>query len=327
MLIIVIVLFLIPSLFLTTCWLLHSCCFWDHHFFWTHDDYCIHVVFDSIPFLTHVDYCIHVVFDSITFFNSCWLLHLCFSWFHYQAMIKPFLDRFLNFLVKINTEGSPLLPCGSQWNHLTKPGENGHNSAIPWLILDLFGTNEHKRIPSPAMWFSMELPNLSWGKWPKLSHSLTDFGSFWYKWTQKYPLSCHVVLNGITQPLWGIMAITQPLLDWFWIFLVQMNTKGSHFIPCGSWWNHTTSQGENGCNSAISWPILDIFGINELKRNPSPAMWFLMESHIYDHMIILHKSYSHPITNFYKFPKKESILLLPYTLVSVVLDNTFRWPV
>ena len=64
------------------------------------------------------------------------------------------------------------------------------------------------------------------------------------------------------------MALTQSFLDQFWIFLVQMNTKGTPFVPCASQWNHTTSQGENGHNSAISWPILDLFGTNEHQRIP-----------------------------------------------------------
>ena len=41
-----------------------------------------------------------------------------------------------------------------------------------------------------------------------------------------------------------------------------MNTKGSPLVPCDSQWNHANSQGENGNNSAISWPILNLFGTN-----------------------------------------------------------------
>ena len=59
------------------------------------------------------------------------------------------------------------------------------------------------------------------------------------------------------------MALTQPFLLRFWIFWVQINTKGSPFVPYASQWNHATSQGENGHNSAISWLILDLFGSNE----------------------------------------------------------------
>ena len=68
-----------------------------------------------------------------------------------------------------------------------------------------------------------------------------------------------MVLNVIMSPLRGKIAITQPFLDRFWIFLAQMNTQVSLLDPCGSQWNHTTSQWKNSCNSAISWPILDLF--------------------------------------------------------------------
>ena len=40
-------------------------------------------------------------------------------------------------------------------------------------------------------------------------------------------LFSHMVLNGITQPLRGKIALPQPFLNQFWIFLVQMITQGS----------------------------------------------------------------------------------------------------
>ena len=76
----------------------------------------------------------------------------------------------------------------------------------------------------------------------------------------------------------GEMPLIQLFLDQFWIFLVQINAKGSHFVPCASQWNHTTSQWENGHNSAMSWPILDLFGTYEHQRNPFCPMCFSMES-------------------------------------------------
>ena len=161
-----------------------------------------------------------------------------------MAMTQPFLDQFWIFLVKMNTKGSPFVPCWFQWNHtasqgeklpklsnfltnfescwykwtpkvpllslvvlngITQPlkGENGHNSAISWPILDVFVTNEQQKIPFCTIWFSMESRNLAGGK----------------------------------------MAITQPFLDRFWIFLVQMNNKGSPFVPCCSQCNHATFKG------------------------------------------------------------------------------------
>ena len=155
------------------------------------------------------------------------------------------LDRFWIFLVQMNAQASPFVPSGSQWNHATSQWENSHNSAISWPILDLFGTNEHlripfgamlfsiesrnlsvgkfhisaiswlvldpfgrnehKRIPLGPMWFSMESHKLSGRKWQELSHFLTDFKSFWYKWTRNDFLLSHVVRNGITKPLKGKM--------------------------------------------------------------------------------------------------------------------------
>ena len=177
----------------------------------------------------------------------------------------------------MNTRRSPLVPCGSQRNHATFQGANGHNSAISWPILDLFGTNKHQRIPFCPIWFSIESRYLSGRKWPLLSHFLTDFGSFWYKWTPKDPLLSHIVLNGITQPLREKMAITQPFLDRFWIFLAQMNTQGFPLVTRGSQWNHATSQWENSRNSAISWLILDLFGTNEHPSIPFGPIWFSMK--------------------------------------------------
>ena len=104
-----------------------------------------------------------------------------------------------------------------------------------------------------------------------------DFGSLWHKWTPKGPLLSHMILNGITQPLIGKVAITQPFLDQFWIVLVQMNTKGSCFVQCGSQLNRATFQWENSHNSAISWQILDCFGTNEHQRVPFCPMWLSME--------------------------------------------------
>ena len=49
------------------------------------------------------------------------------------------------------------------WSHVVLDGimqplmgGNSHNSVISLLILDLFGTNEHQRIPFCPMWFLME---------------------------------------------------------------------------------------------------------------------------------------------------------------------------
>ena len=107
---------------------------------------------------------------------------------------------------------------------------------------------------------------------------LDQFCIFWYKWTPTDTLLSNVLLNVITQPLSGIMALAQPFLDRLWIFLLQMNIKGSPFVPCASQWNHATYQGENGPESAISWPILDLFGTNEHQRITFCYMCFSMES-------------------------------------------------
>ena len=176
----------------------------------------------------------------------------------------------------MNTKGSTFVPCSSQWNHATSQGEIA--------------------ITQPF---------------------LTNFGSFWYKWTPKDPLLSQIVLNGITQPLrgnghnsansdqfwiflvqmkakgspfvscgsqWnhptsqGKMAVTQPFLDPFWIILVKMSTKGFPFVPCNSQWNQATSQGENGHNSVISCPILDLYGTNDHQRLPFCPRGLSMES-------------------------------------------------
>ena len=117
-----------------------------------------------------------------------------------MPLIQLFLDQFWIFLVQINTKGSHFVPCASQWNHTTSQWENGHNSAISWPILDLFGTNEHQKNPLCPMCFSMESHNLSWENGHN-SDSFDPFRIFQYEWTPKDPLLSYVVLNGITQPL------------------------------------------------------------------------------------------------------------------------------
>ena len=68
------------------------------------------------------------------------------------------------------------------------------------------------------------------------------------------------------QPLRGKMAISQPFLDWSWIFLVQTNTIGSSLVQFGSQYNPATSQGKNGPNSAIFYTNFESFGTNKQKR-------------------------------------------------------------
>ena len=58
----------------------------------------------------------------------------------------------------------------------------------------------------------------------------------------------------------------------------MMKALGSPFVPCGSKWNHTTSQWENSHNSAISRPILDLFCLNAHPRVSFCSIWFSMES-------------------------------------------------
>ena len=72
-------------------------------------------------------------------------------------------------------------------------------------------------------------------------------------------LFSHMVPNGIMQPLNGKIAIIEPFHDGFWIFFVQMNTKGSFLVQCGTQWNNTTLV-KNCNNSAFSGLILDLFG-------------------------------------------------------------------
>ena len=60
---------------------------------------------------------------------------------------------------------------------------------------------------------------------------LDRFWTFWYKLRLKDLLSCHVGLDGITQPLLGKMALTKPFLDRFWIFLVQWTQKDPLSCP------------------------------------------------------------------------------------------------
>ena len=98
-----------------------------------------------------------------------WMMHfsmLSRNFSGKMALTQPFLDRFCIFLVQINNKGFPFVPCASQWNHTTSLWENGHNSAISWPILDLFGTYEHQRNPFCPMCFPMESRNLLGRKWP-----------------------------------------------------------------------------------------------------------------------------------------------------------------
>ena len=156
----------------------------------------------------------------------------------------------------MNTQESAFVPCGSWRNHATSQWYNSHNFAVSWRILDHLSTNEHQRFPFCRMWLSIWSCNLSEGKTPK------------------DPLLFHVALIGIR----GKISITRTFLDGFLIFLVQINTQGSPFVPSSSWWNHKTSQWKNSHNSAISWPILDLFGANDYLRIPFCPIFFSMES-------------------------------------------------
>ena len=204
-----------------------------------------------------------------------------------KAIKQPLLDIFWIFLVQMNTKGFPFVPCGSQHNHTTSKQIISHNSAISWPIWDLFVTIEHPSNPILAMGFSMESRNLageschnSTISWQildlfvtKEDHWIPFFpcASQWNHTTSQKvnshncAISWHILdLFGTNKgkgppfhPIWssmksrnlaGKIAITQPYLDSFWIFLVKMNTKGFPFFPCGSQWNHKTSQEVNKHN-------------------------------------------------------------------------------
>ena len=69
-------------------------------------------------------------------------------------------------------------------NGITQP--LGHNSAISWLILDLFGTKEHPRIPLCPMWFAIESHNLS--------------GEKYHSWAISWPISNLVQMDTERSP-------------------------------------------------------------------------------------------------------------------------------
>ena len=105
------------------------------------------------------------------------------------------------------------LNCIWIWNHSTWEMYNGHNSAIHWSILIiLVQTNKNRTlfVPCGSQWNHTT-------SWPQLRHFLTDFGSFWYKWTPKDPLLSHLVLNGIMQPLLRMVDNLGRFSGW-WFF-------------------------------------------------------------------------------------------------------------
>ena len=100
-------------------------------------------------------------------------------------------------------------------------------------------------------------PNLAIldGNWIFLVQMITKGSPF---------VSCASQCNHTTSQ--GENGCNSAIFNRFWIFSVQFNPKGSPFVLCASQGNHTNSHGENGHNSGISWPILDLFGINEHQR-------------------------------------------------------------
>ena len=64
------------------------------------------------------------------------------------------------------------------------------------------------------------------------------------------------------------MAITQAFLDRFWIFLVQMNTKGPLFVPCISQWITQPLREKTAITQLFPGQFWIFFGTNEHQRIP-----------------------------------------------------------
>ena len=161
----------------------------------------------------------------------------------------------------------------------------------------------------------MESCNILEGKWLYLSPFLTDFGCFKYKWIQKYPLLAQVVFNVIMPHLRGKMAVTQPLQERFWIFKVQMTTKVPPLTASGSQWNPATSQSENGCNSAMSWLILDFLSTNE-----SQVLLDVIMQHLRGKLAVS-QALSWPILDFLKYKWIPKFPLLSQVVLKVIMPR------
>ena len=75
----------------------------------------------------------------------------------------------------------------TKWMTPNLSGENSSKSVISWLIIDLFGTNEHKRISFCHMCVSLESCNLSWENSSNSAISLPILDIFGTKEHQRIP--------------------------------------------------------------------------------------------------------------------------------------------
>ena len=145
------------------------------------------------------------------------------------------------FLVQINAQGSPFVPCGPQWNHATSKGE---------IV-----------VTQP---------------------SIDRFLIFWYKSMPKDPLLSHVVLNGITQPFSGEIAIPQP-------FPSAIYPLKGCVIPLRTTWDKKGSLGidfyQKDQQSVNKWLSYGNFSPERLResienhmgKKAIPGRWFVLK--------------------------------------------------
>ena len=112
----------------------------------------------------------------------------------------------------------------------------------------------------------------------------------------------------------GKMAVTQPLQERFWIFKVQMTTKVPPLTSSGSQWNPATSQSENGCNSAMSWLILDFLSTNE-----SQVLLDVIMQHLRGKLAVS-QALSWPILDFLKYKWITKFPLLSQVVLNWIMQ-------
>ena len=122
----------------------------------------------------------------------------------------------------------------------TFQGENGHNSAISWPILDLFGTNEHQRIPFCPKCFSVEFSNFLWRKWLKsiswTSWRLKNLNPKPYSiWDLRGKLCIGYLVNFFGHILWHFF---KEKLN----FLTQEKLHYHQNLLIIFWWSHILKQ-------------------------------------------------------------------------------------
>ena len=62
---------------------------------------------------------------------------------------------------------------------------------------------------------NLESGNLPLVNWPQLGRFLSNFRTFWFKWSPNESHTSCMILNGVTQPPVGKLAVKQPFLARF----------------------------------------------------------------------------------------------------------------